>query len=210
MQFQSEPMQFQSEQQAPQPPLSPQASQPPQFAPPYGQQPQPPYGQPAPHEQPYSAAPEQTPPPQGYAQPGYPQTHPGYPQQQPGYPPHMQSGYPPQAQYPPVPAGWQPPPPPGGKIWLGILISIGAPVLAYLLGIALSYTTNGQSNSFFGPLATLFLPALLVLIGAITLTVIHRTRKTGIGMFIGLAAMPIIGFGACVAAIFGVSAASSF
>lgn len=118
------------------------------------------------------------------------QQHPQYQQApQPQYPPV------PQPQYPP---GWQPPPPAGGKIWLGILLGAGVPILCALLSFALSGTDAYQLVSLL-----LMLPFWIMLVIAIVLTILHGTRRTGIGMWIGLATIPIIGFGACVVAIFG-------
>ncbi len=115
------------------------------------------------------------------------------------YPPAPQPQYPPvpQPQYPP---GWQPPPPAGGKIWLGILLGAGVPILCALLSFALNGTGAYQLGSLL-----LMLPFWIMLVIAIVLTILHGTRRTGIGMWIGLAAIPIIGFGACVVAIFGAS-----
>lgn len=125
-----------------------------------------------------------------------------YQQYQPAqqqYPPVPQQQYPPvpQPQYPP---GWQPPPPAGGKIWLGILLGAGVPILLAVLSFALSGTDAYQLASLL-----LMLPFWIMLVIAIVLTILRGTRRTGIGMWIGLAAIPIIGFGACVVAIFGSS-----
>ena len=72
------------------------------------------------------------------------------------------------------------------------------PILGFLFGI-------WASNSSFYNVSTalMALPFWIMLILAIVLTVIRSTRRTGIGMWIGLAALPIIGFGACVVMIFG-------
>ena len=128
------------------------------------------------------------PPPQSY-QPY--QQHQQYQPAQQQYPPV------PQPQYPP---GWQPPPPAGGKIWLGILLGAGVPILFAVLSFALSGTDAYQLASLL-----LMLPFWIMLVLAIVLTILRGTRRTGIGMWIGLAAIPIIGFGACVVAIFGAS-----
>ena len=128
------------------------------------------------------------PPPQSY-QPY--QQHQQYQSAQQQYPPV------PQPQYPP---GWQPPPPAGGKIWLGILLGAGVPILFAVLSFALSGTDAYQLASLL-----LMLPFWIMLVLAIVLTILRGTRRTGIGMWIGLAAIPIIGFGACVVAIFGAS-----
>ena len=128
------------------------------------------------------------PPPQSY-QPY--QQHQQYQPAQQQYPPV------PQPQYPP---GWQPPPPAGGKIWLGILLGAGVPILFAVLSFALSGTDAYQLASLL-----LMLPFWIMLVIAIVLTILRGTRRTGIGMWIGLAAIPIIGFGACVVAIFGSS-----
>ena len=128
------------------------------------------------------------PPPQSY-QPY--QQHQQYQPAQQQYPPV------PQPQYPP---GWQPPPPAGGKIWLGILLGAGVPILFAVLSFALSGTDAYQLASLL-----LMLPFWIMLVIAIVLTILRGTRRTGIGMWIGLAAIPIIGFGACVVAIFGAS-----
>lgn len=111
----------------------------------------------------------------------------------PQYQPH-----PGQPQYPPVPAGWRPPPPAGGKIWLGILLGAGIPILCAILSFALSGTDMYQLTGLL-----LMLPFWIMLVVAIVLTILRGTRRTGIGMWIGLAAIPIIGFGVCVVAIFG-------
>ena len=128
------------------------------------------------------------PPPQSY-QPY--QQHQQYQPAQQQYPPV------PQPQYPP---GWQPPPPAGGKIWLGIRLGAGVPILFAVLSFALSGTDAYQLASLL-----LMLPFWIMLVLAIVLTILRGTRRTGIGMWIGLAAIPIIGFGACVVAIFGAS-----
>ena len=123
---------------------------------------------------------------------------------QQSYQPYQQY-QPAQQQYPPVPQpqyppGWQPPPPAGGKIWLGILLGAGVPILFAVLSFALSGTDAYQLASLL-----LMLPFWIMLVIAIVLTILRGTRRTGIGMWIGLAAIPIIGFGACVVAIFGSS-----
>lgn len=131
-------------------------------------------------------------PPQQSYQPYQPyQQHQQYQPAQQQYPPL------PQPQYPP---GWQPPPPAGGKIWLGILLGAGVPILFAVLSFALSGTDAYQLASLL-----LMLPFWIMLVIAIVLTILRGTRRTGIGMWIGLAAIPIIGFGACVVAIFGSS-----
>ena len=131
-------------------------------------------------------------PPQQSYQPYQPyQQHQQYQPAQQQYPPV------PQPQYPP---GWQPPPPAGGKIWLGILLGAGVPILFAVLSFALSGTDAYQLASLL-----LMLPFWIMLVLAIVLTILRGTRRTGIGMWIGLAAIPIIGFGACVVAIFGSS-----
>lgn len=131
-------------------------------------------------------------PPQQSYQPYQPyQQHQQYQPAQQQYPPV------PQPQYPP---GWQPPPPAGGKIWLGILLGAGVPILFAVLSFALSGTDAYQLASLL-----LMLPFWIMLVIAIVLTILRGTRRTGIGMWIGLAAIPIIGFGACVVAIFGSS-----
>ena len=131
-------------------------------------------------------------PPQQSYQPYQPyQQHQQYQPAQQQYPPV------PQPQYPP---GWQPPPPAGGKIWLGILLGAGVPILCALLSFALNGTGAYQLGNLL-----LMLPFWIMLVIAIVLTILRGTRRTGIGMWIGLAAIPIIGFGACVVAIFGSS-----
>lgn len=131
---------------------------------------------------------------------------PRYPQQQPTqYVQQPMIGYanpapaPPGAQFPPMPEKWQPPPSPGGKIWLGILLGAGVPILGFLL----ARVADGV-GLYDLSLALVALPFWLVLILAIVLTIIRSQRRTGIGMWIGLAALPIIGFGVCVVMIFGV------
>ena len=135
--------------------------------------------------------------------PPVPTELPPIPPQQ-SYQPYQQY-QPAQQQYPPVPQpqyppGWQPPPPAGGKIWLGILLGAGVPILFAVLSFALSGTDAYQLASLL-----LMLPFWIMLVIAIELTILRGTRRTGIGMWIGLAAIPIIGFGACVVAIFGSS-----
>lgn len=135
--------------------------------------------------------------------PPIPPELPPIPPQQ-SYQPYQQY-QPAQQQYPPVPQpqyppGWQPPPPAGGKIWLGILLGAGVPILFAVLSFALSGTDAYQLASLL-----LMLPFWIMLVIAIVLTILRGTRRTGIGMWIGLAAIPIIGFGACVVAIFGAS-----
>ena len=131
------------------------------------------------------------PPQQSYQPYQQYQQHQQYQPAQQHYPPV------PQPQYPP---GWQPPPPAGGKIWLGILLGAGVPILFAVLSFALSGTDAYQLASLL-----LMLPFWIMLVIAIVLTILSGTRRTGIGMWIGLAAIPIIGFGACVVAIFGSS-----
>ena len=140
-------------------------------------------------------------PPQQYQQPHLQDQQQYHPYDQAQHPQHQpaQPQYPsvPQPQYPP---GWQPPPPAGGKIWLGILLGAGVPILCALLSFALNGTGAYQLGNLL-----LMLPFWIMLVIAIVLTILRGTRRTGIGMWIGLAAIPIIGFGACVVAIFGSS-----
>ena len=145
---------------------------------------------------------QQLPPVPAELPPMPPELPPRPPQQ--SYQPYQQY-QPAQQQYPPVPQpqyppGWQPPPPAGGKIWLGILLGAGVPILFAVLSFALSGTDAYQLASLL-----LMLPFWIMLVIAIVLTILRGTRRTGIGMWIGLAAIPIIGFGACVVAIFGSS-----
>lgn len=145
---------------------------------------------------------QQLPPVPAELLPMPPELPPIPPQQ--SYQPYQQY-QPAQQQYPPVPQpqyppGWQPPPPAGGKIWLGILLGAGVPILFAVLSFALSGTDAYQLASLL-----LMLPFWIMLVIAIVLTILRGTRRTGIGMWIGLAAIPIIGFGACVVAIFGSS-----
>lgn len=157
-------------------------------------------------EAPEPGEPQQQLPPMPAELPTMPPELPPMPPQQ-SYQPYQQyqpaqQQYPPvpQPQYPPIPAGWQPPPPPGGKIWLGILLGAGIPILCAILSFALNGTNAYQLMSLL-----LMLPFWIMLVLAIVLTIPRATRRTGIGMWIGLAAIPIIGFGACVVAIFGAS-----
>lgn len=143
-------------------------------------------------------------PPQQYQQPHLQDQQQYHPYDQAQHPQHPQH-QPAQQQYPPVPQpqyppGWQPPPPAGGKIWLGILLGAGVPILCALLSFALNGTGAYQLGNLL-----LMLPFWIMLVIAIVLTILRGTRRTGIGMWIGLAAIPIIGFGACVVAIFGAS-----
>lgn len=157
-------------------------------------------------EAPEPGEPQQQLPPVPAELPPMPPELPPIPPQQ-SYQPYQQyqQYQPAQQQYPPVPQpqyppGWQPPPPAGGKIWLGILLGAGVPILCALLSFALSGTDAYQLVSLL-----LMLPFWIMLVIAIVLTILRGTRRTGIGMWIGLAAIPIIGFGACVVAIFGSS-----
>ncbi|MCA0346888.1 MAG: hypothetical protein LCH31_07655 [Actinobacteria bacterium] len=154
-------------------------------------------------EAPEPGEPQQQLPPVPAELPPMPPELPPIPPQQ-SYQPYQQY-QPAQQQYPPVPQpqyppGWQPPPPAGGKIWLGILLGAGVPILFAVLSFALSGTDAYQLASLL-----LMLPFWIMLVIAIVLTILRGTRRTGIGMWIGLAAIPIIGFGACVVAIFGSS-----
>lgn len=154
-------------------------------------------------EAPEPGEPQQQLPPVPAELPPMPPELPPIPPQQ-SYQPYQQY-QPAQQQYPPVPQpqyppGWQPPPPAGGKIWLGILLGAGVPILFAVLSFALSGTDAYQLASLL-----LMLPFWIMLVIAIVLTILRGTRRTGIGMWIGLAAVPIIGFGACVVAIFGSS-----
>ncbi len=154
-------------------------------------------------EAPEPGEPQQQLPPVPAELPPIPPELPPIPPQQ-SYQPYQQY-QPAQQQYPPVPQpqyppGWQPPPPAGGKIWLGILLGAGVPILFAVLSFALSGTDAYQLASLL-----LMLPFWIMLVIAIVLTILRGTRRTGIGMWIGLAAIPIIGFGACVVAIFGSS-----
>lgn len=160
-------------------------------------------------EAPEPGEPQQQLPPVPAELPPMPPELPPIPPQQ-SYQPYQQyqqhqQYQPAQQQYPPVPQpqyppGWQPPPPAGGKIWLGILLGAGVPILFAVLSFALSGTDAYQLASLL-----LMLPFWIMLVIAIVLTILRGTRRTGIGMWIGLAAIPIIGFGACVVAIFGSS-----
>ena len=154
-------------------------------------------------EAPEPGEPQQQLPPVPAELPPMPPELPPIPPQQ-SYQPYQQY-QPAQQQYPPVPqpqypTGWQPTPPAGGKIWLGILLGAGVPILFAVLSFALSGTDAYQLASLL-----LMLPFWIMLVIAIVLTILRGTRRTGIGMWIGLAAIPIIGFGACVVAIFGSS-----
>ncbi len=154
-------------------------------------------------EAPEPGEPQQQLPPVPAELPPMPPELPPIPPQQ-SYQPYQQY-QPAQQQYPPVPQpqyppGWQPTPPAGGKIWLGILLGAGVPILFAVLSFALSGTDAYQLASLL-----LMLPFWIMLVIAIVLTILRGTRRTGIGMWIGLAAIPIIGFGACVVAIFGSS-----
>ena len=154
-------------------------------------------------EAPEPGEPQQQLPPVPAELPPIPPELPPIPPQQ-SYQPYQQY-QPAQQQYPPVPQpqyppGWQPTPPAGGKIWLGILLGAGVPILFAVLSFALSGTDAYQLASLL-----LMLPFWIMLVIAIVLTILRGTRRTGIGMWIGLAAVPIIGFGACVVAIFGSS-----
>ena len=154
-------------------------------------------------EAPEPGEPQQQLPPMPAELPTMPPEMPPIPPPQ-SYQPYQQY-QPAQQQYPPVPQpqyppGWQPPPPAGGKIWLGILLGAGVPILFAVLSFALSGTDAYQLASLL-----LMLPFWIMLVIAIVLTILRGTRRTGIGMWIGLAAIPIIGFGACVVAIFGSS-----
>ncbi len=154
-------------------------------------------------EAPEPGEPQQQLPPVPAELPPIPPELPPIPPQQ-SYQPYQQY-QPAQQQYPPVPQpqyppGWQPTPPAGGKIWLGILLGAGVPILFAVLSFALSGTDAYQLASLL-----LMLPFWIMLVIAIVLTILRGTRRTGIGMWIGLAAIPIIGFGACVVAIFGSS-----
>ena len=154
-------------------------------------------------EAPEPGEPQQQLPPVPAELPPMPPELPPIPPQQ-SYQPYQQY-QPAQQQYPPVPQpqyppGWQPPPPAGGKIWLGILLGAGVPILFAVLSFALSGTDAYQLASLL-----LMLPFWIMLVIAIVLTILRGTRRTGIGMWVGLAAIPIIGFGACVVAIFGSS-----
>ena len=154
-------------------------------------------------EAPEPGEPQQQLPPVPAELPPIPPELPPIPPQQ-SYQPYQQY-QPAQQQYPPVPQpqyppGWQPTPPAGGQIWLGILLGAGVPILFAVLSFALSGTDAYQLASLL-----LMLPFWIMLVIAIVLTILRGTRRTGIGMWIGLAAIPIIGFGACVVAIFGSS-----
>lgn len=154
-------------------------------------------------EAPEPGEPQQQLPPVPVELPPMPPELPPIPPQQ-SYQPYQQY-QPAQQQYPPVPQpqyppDWQPTPPAGGKIWLGILLGAGVPILFAVLSFALSGTDAYQLASLL-----LMLPFWIMLVIAIVLTILRGTRRTGIGMWIGLAAIPIIGFGACVVAIFGSS-----
>ncbi len=153
--------------------------------------------------------PDQSPRLPGVSLPNFPQQPlppmpPPYPPPFPSQPfPDAQHVYPPHSpQYAPIPVGWQPPQPPGGKIWLGILIGAGVPILGVLLSL---WAANAGSYGLSSGLAGI--PFWIMLILAIVLTIVRGTRRTGIGMWIGLAALPIIGFGACVVMIFGLGGA---
>lgn len=91
-------------------------------------------------------------------------------------------------------------PPARGKIWLGILLGAGVPILGFLLAAAAANNTGLNDLSIW----LMALPFWIMLIVAIVLTIIRGQRRTGIGMWIGLAALPIIGFGACIVMIFSV------
>lgn len=104
------------------------------------------------------------------------------PQQLPSYP------------MPAYPPGWQPPPKQrnGRKVALGIVIGIAAPfVFGFLTTVIGSATGNGV-----GPLGGLV--PLLLLLGPIGLIVPDRTRFIGVGIYIGYAALLVLGAGLCV------------
>lgn len=175
-----QPEQYPRPEQYPQQPRPEQQQVPEQQQGPYPQQSWPypqgsePYQQqPGPYQQPHESYPQQALP---YQQPGYPGAPPG--------------------QYP----SYQAPPPAGGHIWLGILLAIGIPLLGALLPWALeSLLTDPPYEMLF------LLPIIgfvLAIILAIVLTCIRGTRRTGIGMWIGIACLPVIAFGTCVAILF--------
>ncbi|MCB1272781.1 MAG: hypothetical protein KDB25_00070 [Leucobacter sp.] len=182
------------------------STNPPDAGPP--EQPQDPLTQPAQPPQPDPQQPTQ-PDPQQPAQPAWPQPDPQQPQvpppaaapppgqiPPPGYaPPQYAPQYTP--PYPPVPP-YQPPQqqPQGGKIWLGILIAVGAPILTLILSLIFD-PYSGMGLIVAGVLA------FGILVAAIVLTSMAHTRRTGIGMWIGLAALPFIFFGVCTALLVG-------
>lgn len=105
---------------------------------------------------------------------------------------------PPEPSIPPVPPmpPIPPTPPQGGRIWLGILIAVVVPILAVLLAV----TVDPSSGAGFTIAVVLILATVAT---AIVLTCIRSTQRTGIGMWIGIAALPIIFFGVCTALVFG-------
>lgn len=139
-------------------------------------------------EEPGPLQPDPGQPPQP-PQPPIPQPEPA---PQPEQPRFQQQYAPPVQPYPQQPAT-----PMGGRIWLGILVAVVIPIGLIMLATSLST----QFPSAFFPLTIIAL--LGILVAAIVLTVLPQTRRTGIGMWIGIAALPIIGFGVCTAVLFG-------
>lgn len=111
-------------------------------------------------------------------------------QQPPALPPQYA-----QLPYPPAYAAQQPAM--GGWIWLGIAIAIVVPVAGSIVFGLIAGSIGSLGLAFVSA------PLVLTLVAAIVLTCIRETRRTGIGMWIGIAALPIIGFGVCTALIFG-------
>lgn len=145
-------------------------------------------------------------PQQPEAPPQYPQAPPQQPvppeppfhapQQSPAQPfPHVARPEHTPQQYA-LPLGAPPSPPPGGWIWLGIVLGVAVPIV----GISLLGWISSQSGYFNFALSSF--PLWGTVIAAIVLTCIRATRRTGIGMWIGIAALPIIGFGVCTAMLF--------
>lgn len=127
--------------------------------------------------------------------------------QQPAPPPQAPQ-YQPPAQYAapqPYPAPAYPPSPPmGGRIWLGIALAVAVPLAAFGIGMAIDSAANAQGNySSMAFLVMTIIGLVGTFITAIALTIIPKTRRTGIGMWIGIAALPIIAFGVCTAVLVG-------
>jgi len=132
----------------------------------------------------------QAPGPYGPSAPQQPQyAQPQYGQQPPGPPPY--TGH--------LAYQARPQPQMGGRIWLGLVIA-----LVLTLGVPAFMSWLISTLAWFDGWYLLVLPVVAAFVLAIVFTCIPGTRRTGIGMWVGIAALPIIGLGTCVALLAGV------